>query len=423
MYSVGMLVDVQSRTGPYMNKYGGVGRVTACFSATADKPERYNIKYVLGGAEKGVVLHYIDPLPELEKRSSSVLKDASSSANVIAGKVTDVEQKQKQKRTSRSVVKGKNKSKRLRGITLRKGEKYEKHITDLCDNTVKKSESGESAPRDKLIGLVVTFPKKASDTDIDDDISIESINQCIPNDDETKNLDLDNTKCNENDKLVLEPRETKPINKAKKKVKKLNSVTEIGSKNITAAISSTKQKSLIKCKQLSKDYDSTKILELVDEKKRKQAVCKRKRKDSNKMRNMKDKKAQPSGKNNSADEHVPKVKNTKEKKYQPSVKNNSGKGELPKTNILANVDDNKNDCNSTSEIMSVDSNRFSTFTALTNMIFRNGRDVVNIHDLRNFINYEGNGNFTEAETKRFLGVLDKENLIMFDDKSDMIYLI
>ena len=48
---------------PTCIKYGGVGRVTACFSATADNPERDNIKYVLGGAEMGVVLHYIDPLP------------------------------------------------------------------------------------------------------------------------------------------------------------------------------------------------------------------------------------------------------------------------------------------------------------------------------------------------------------------------
>ena len=56
---VGSLVVVKERTGVGMNKPGGIGRVTKMYTVDADNDEEeevmmYDVKYVLGGREKGV---------------------------------------------------------------------------------------------------------------------------------------------------------------------------------------------------------------------------------------------------------------------------------------------------------------------------------------------------------------------------------
>jgi hypothetical protein len=55
---VGSLVGVKERTGVGMNKPGGVARVTKMYTVDADNEEEevmmYDVKYVLGGREKGV---------------------------------------------------------------------------------------------------------------------------------------------------------------------------------------------------------------------------------------------------------------------------------------------------------------------------------------------------------------------------------
>ena len=52
-YKVGILVTVESRTWPGINKPGGVGKITK-FWRDDDGVERVNVKYVLGGSEKNI---------------------------------------------------------------------------------------------------------------------------------------------------------------------------------------------------------------------------------------------------------------------------------------------------------------------------------------------------------------------------------
>lgn len=54
-FSIGTLVNVESRTWPGINKPGGVGRVTACNM----QDSTLDVKYVLGGEEKGIEVEFV----------------------------------------------------------------------------------------------------------------------------------------------------------------------------------------------------------------------------------------------------------------------------------------------------------------------------------------------------------------------------
>jgi len=61
-FEVGDVVSVAARTGPGQNKHGGVGRILAVHEPAVDDSgggRTYDVKYVLGGREKGVAASLI----------------------------------------------------------------------------------------------------------------------------------------------------------------------------------------------------------------------------------------------------------------------------------------------------------------------------------------------------------------------------
>jgi Tfp pilus assembly protein FimV len=62
-FAVGDVVSVAARTGPGQNKHGGVGRILAVHEPAVDDSggggRTYDVKYVLGGREKGVAASLI----------------------------------------------------------------------------------------------------------------------------------------------------------------------------------------------------------------------------------------------------------------------------------------------------------------------------------------------------------------------------
>jgi hypothetical protein len=67
-YSVGGVVNVQSRTWPGINKPGGVAKVTAVHAVGGS--HFYNVRYVLGGQEKRVEAIFVTPKEDAVRRTA-----------------------------------------------------------------------------------------------------------------------------------------------------------------------------------------------------------------------------------------------------------------------------------------------------------------------------------------------------------------
>ena len=76
VFPIGTTVMVASRTTPYINKGGGVGRIT-----TNNKDNTYNVKYVLGGTETSVHKMYITVQVFTGKKERKVEKKKKNNNN------------------------------------------------------------------------------------------------------------------------------------------------------------------------------------------------------------------------------------------------------------------------------------------------------------------------------------------------------
>ena len=416
-----MLVDVQKRTGPGINKPGGVGRVTACFAATADAPERYNIKYVLGGSEKNVSVQFIDPQIQLDgarKRSSAVDKDGAVSRHGRQGKNKDAVVKS---------TKEKNNTVRTKKESLFK-----------CNSVTE---------GDSLIGMILVLPDHSGSGSCrsDNDISIETRTQICPmNDDDCYSNDRQGrTPKSSNEQTLLENFENsnKIKNEVTTKVVKPKMVTQIkrriGQKKLNKSksddgnITQTQPLSVKSKNQIVPETlrVSNKGKDEAATNKHKKTSKKAQVNKSTKQDETKQRKAlslvNRSKESDIAGAQKSKQSGNKRKNIEHKVHDSSSKKKEVKSTLKTSSQCLVSDCNTESSSMNgtINSNRFSAFTALSNTIFCNGRDVVNLHDLHNFVNKEGSENFSKRETISFLKALDRGNLIMFDQNAEMIYMI
>jgi hypothetical protein len=82
--SIGLDVQITSRTWPGINKPGGHATITAiqpCHS-------RVDVKYVLGGREKNVELIYVRPYVELDRGTRERRRDVKMNVDTLGGAQT-----------------------------------------------------------------------------------------------------------------------------------------------------------------------------------------------------------------------------------------------------------------------------------------------------------------------------------------------
>jgi hypothetical protein len=79
--SIGLDVQITSRTWPGINKPGGHATITAILPCHS----RVDVKYVLGGREKNVELIYVRPYVELDRRGRERRRDVKMNVDTLGG--------------------------------------------------------------------------------------------------------------------------------------------------------------------------------------------------------------------------------------------------------------------------------------------------------------------------------------------------
>jgi hypothetical protein len=82
--SIGLDVQITSRTWPGINKPGGHATITAIQPCHT----RVDVKYVLGGREKNVELIYVRPYVELDRRGRERRRDVKMNVDTLGGTQT-----------------------------------------------------------------------------------------------------------------------------------------------------------------------------------------------------------------------------------------------------------------------------------------------------------------------------------------------
>lgn len=146
-YKVGTLVTVQGRTWSGINKPGGVGAVCGVHCQDETEEELYDVKYVLGGQEKGVSLEFIGPYEDLAQagRSSKRTRKGNSNDRGLDGVLKDSSKNAVSSGTSKIAK-------------TAKSNKMIKSAKKVAKEAPKKAEESNSSVHDELIGLTVVFP-------------------------------------------------------------------------------------------------------------------------------------------------------------------------------------------------------------------------------------------------------------------------
>jgi len=452
-YAVGTLVNVQARTGPGINKLGGVGKVTAAHvpNEKTNLPERYDIKYVLGGTEKAVVIDFIDPYQDdiggrrrgggggESARKMGILKDRNG---VL-----------KSKHCSSSKVKVYNKKAMIaaKKMMMKQKEVEQKEQEDCCDE-------------DSLIGMTIVVSVAA-----EDEVEEGKRKFMMEDDDDSCFLARDVSPYRQEVALFSE-------NTGGKRVS-LSVPDRTSSKVCLKGLFPEKKKKKKEEEKLLKEN----LKEKLEEKKKRR---KREKKDSKFLATEKVKGKNSinedvkdtsfrkdggkknnkfsGGKNiikkkgkNQKDERM-KIKEKEEMKCNVSevgknvINDNDASNEEVKGTMLTQM--NGKECNDFArekeikvteendmeaempkekqvvdeireKVQDVSKEGFSSFSVVVFKAIREGCDMISFHELFQYVNKYGKQSYTEDDTRKYLITLDKKDLLMFCQSSDMIYTI
>ena len=107
-FELGAVVQVEARMQPGQNKPGGVARIVACRRPPGAESPTFDVKYVLGGREKGVSARFIsDFSAEKNDRSAAKMECPSKlggSKKRSGGTNAAVKKKKKKKRHRVAIV-------------------------------------------------------------------------------------------------------------------------------------------------------------------------------------------------------------------------------------------------------------------------------------------------------------------------------
>eukprot|EP00581_Thalassiosira_minuscula_P016412 CAMPEP_0183715212 /NCGR_PEP_ID=MMETSP0737-20130205/9539_1 /TAXON_ID=385413 /ORGANISM="Thalassiosira miniscula, Strain CCMP1093" /LENGTH=718 /DNA_ID=CAMNT_0025944301 /DNA_START=357 /DNA_END=2513 /DNA_ORIENTATION=- len=122
--SVGLEVNIESRTWAGINKPGGHAVITQIHrdEATHAIISGVDVKYVLGGRESNVELTYVKPHAELERRGRSRRKDVKMNLESLGGAEND-KKKKKKKASSKKQQQSKSTEKKGKKDSATKGGK------------------------------------------------------------------------------------------------------------------------------------------------------------------------------------------------------------------------------------------------------------------------------------------------------------
>ena len=427
-YAVGTLVNVQPRTGPGINKLGGVGKVTAAHvpNEKTNQPERYDIKYVLGGTEKAVIIDFIDPYQDdiggrrrgggESARTMGILKDrngvlkSSSKGNV--GK------KQGMMAAKKKIVKEKEKEKE---VVVEKVE--EEQVVDCCDE-------------DSLIGMTIVVSVAAED-EVEDGKRMED-------DDDSCFLASDVSPYRREVAMFSE-------NTGDKRVS-LSVPDRTSSKVCLKGLFPEKKRKKKKKKEEEDEEDKKSMKEKLKEKLEEKKKRRKREKKNNKVSGSKNisKKIRNNQKNKSMKGKETDVKECNVTEVGKNIINdNNESNEEEKCKMLTQM--NGKECDDFArkkeiiteendmeaempkekqvvdeireQVQDVSKEGFSSFSVVVFKAIREGCDMISFHELFQYVNKHGKQSYTEDDTRKYLITLDKKDLLMFCQSSDMIYTI
>jgi len=411
IFTVGALVNVQSRTWAGINKPGGVGAVCGVHCQDDGEDEKYDIKYVLGGQEKGVSLEFIGPYEDLASgKSSKRTRRGNSNGKGLDGVLKD---------SAKNVVSS-NSSKVTKTVKSKKLKSAKKVFAKDVDKELpmKKKAEGDcsSTVHDELIGLTVVFPMPQSS----DGAKAKASKRDTPSSrrpaKKKRDASVDDAQRRARETKKVPSKQASQISPREQKVGVVDKDEDMVENNIGGDTNMASVPSLKMAREGARPEHARVKRQISDDRtSTRKASVKGKQKRSRKVA------ADEAARQSPSSRKLTKGFDDGTSKEMPAcVVNskaiNSVDQQEPKIQPIPISQEEKIEGSTNDE-------RLCSFTALTNKA-RFGRDEIHIEELLKFVNRGDKQNdFSGVETLDFVKELQKQNKLMFCCDTRMIYFI